>query len=70
MVNPQMPQEMSRSLYKTLGTATVRKLASKQPQQVSTAGMTNYRIGPHRTTSDHIGPHRTCGREMRENWGK
>ena len=23
------------------------------------SGMTNYRIGPHRTTSDHIGPHRT-----------
>ena len=28
--------------------------------QMTNRGMTNYRIGPHRT----------CGREMRENWGK
>ena len=31
VVNPPLPQEMSRTLGKTLGTATVRKLASKQP---------------------------------------
>jgi len=28
------PQEMSRTLDKTLGTATVRKLASKQPPEL------------------------------------
>jgi len=37
-------------------------------------GTTNYRIGPHRTTSDDIGPHRTASdlwehKKMRVNWG-
>jgi len=31
-----------------------------QLRSIAIVGMTNYRIGPHRT----------CGREMRENWGK
>ena len=40
-------------------------------------GTTNYRIGPHRTASDHIGRHRTASdrigplgtQKMRVNWG-
>jgi len=41
-------------LIKTLTTAQ-----SLVKELYKTSGMTNYRIGPHRTTSDYIGPHRT-----------
>jgi len=31
------------------------------------SGMTNYRIGPHRTTSDHIGSHRITSDQIWQN---
>ena len=36
-------------------------------EQSRRGGTTNYRIGPHRTTSDRIGPLGT--QKMRVNWG-